>query len=83
MRVLEQIQALAQRGYTVLLSTHNPEHALRFASHILALREGRVCAYGAVNETITAELIEELYRIPAMLTGVETPKGTILSCIPL
>lgn len=82
-RVLEQIQALAQRGYTVLLSTHNPEHALRFASHILALREGRVCAYGAVNETITAELIEELYRIPAMLTGVETPKGTILSCIPL
>ena len=30
-RVLAQIRALTTRGYTVLLSTHNPEHALHYA----------------------------------------------------
>lgn len=30
-RVLAQIRALTARGYTVLLSTHNPEHALHYA----------------------------------------------------
>lgn len=37
-RVLAQIRALTARGYTVLLSTHNPEHALRYAHRILARR---------------------------------------------
>ena len=36
-RLLQQVRRLTEQGYTVLLSTHDPEHALRFATHVLAL----------------------------------------------
>lgn len=45
-RLLRQVRALADSGYTVLLSTHNPEHAFRFATDVLVLREGGVRAFG-------------------------------------
>ena len=38
-RLLRQVRQLADSGYTVLLSTHNPEHAFRFATDVLVLRE--------------------------------------------
>ena len=39
-RLLRQVRQLADSGYTVLLSTHNPEHSFRFATDVLVLREG-------------------------------------------
>ena len=37
-RVLEQVRSLSEQGYTVLLSTHDPQHALRFSRRVLALQ---------------------------------------------
>ena len=37
LRVLERVRQLARQGYTVLLSTHDPQHALRFSQKVLAL----------------------------------------------
>ena len=56
---------LTEEGYTVLMSTHNPEHARRFAADVLALKDGTVYADGPSEETITPALIEALYQIPA------------------
>lgn len=64
-RVLETVRRLTEGGYTVLMSTHNPEHARRFASHVLALKDGSVYADGPSEEVITSALIEALYQIPA------------------
>ena len=43
-KVLSVVKELAVEGYTVLLSTHNPQHALRYADRVLALLDGRVSA---------------------------------------
>jgi len=64
-RVLETVRALADSGYTILMSTHNPDHAQRFATHVLALQNGTVYADGTAEDVITPELIEALYQIPA------------------
>ena len=40
LRVLRRVAELAARGYTVILSTHDPQHALRFSQRVLALRDG-------------------------------------------
>lgn len=77
-RVLERISGLAKQGYTVLLSTHNPEHAFRFATHVLALKNGQAVAAGELQTVLTAELIEELYGVRVRLTDSE-PR----TCIPL
>lgn len=77
-RVMERVSALAKQGYTVLLSTHNPEHAFRYATHVLALQEGKAVACGETDKVLTAELIEQLYGVRVTLT--ETHPRT---CIPV
>ena len=76
LRVLEQVSALSQQGYTVLLSTHDPQHALRFSRRVLALQDGAVAAEGETQQVLTPELIRRLYGVESVL--VDTPEGTAL-----
>lgn len=75
-RVLQKVKQLSREGYTVLLSTHNPQHAMSFADRILALSGGTVAAIGAPVETLTPKLMEELYQIE--VDFIETPAGIML-----
>ena len=59
--VLSRVRALADEGYTVLLSTHNPQHALWYADQVLALCEGKVAALGAPEKVLCPALIQQLY----------------------
>ena len=79
LRVLQQVKELSREGYTVLLSTHNPQHALTFADRVLALRDGTVEAFGAAESVLTPELIERLYGVEVTMT--DTPAGSVI--IPL
>lgn len=80
-RLLQQVRRLTEQGYTVLLSTHDPEHALRFATHVLALHGGTVSACGPVEEMLTEELLHTLYRIPLTVAQVPVTGGTVRSCV--
>ena len=80
-RVLAQIRALAARGYTVLLSTHNPEHALHYAHRVLALQGGHIAADGPTETALTPQLLQTLYGIQAILAEVPTDHGTVRSLI--
>lgn len=79
LRVLQQVKQLSRRGYTVLLSTHNPQHALTFADRILALSGGTVAAFGAPAEVLTPKLMKTLYRVD--VDFAETAGGTVI--VPL
>jgi len=75
--VLRQVRMLADEGYTVLLSTHNPQHALWYADIAVALLDGSVTALGAPGEVVDAKLIEHLYGVKVLL--VETAQGPLIS----
>jgi iron complex transport system ATP-binding protein len=75
--VLQVVRHLADEGYAVVMSTHNPQHALWYADAALALSEGRVAALGAPKEIVSAELIERLYGIRVRL--IETESGPLIS----
>lgn len=62
-RVLEHARTLAREGYAVVLSTHNPQHALTYADAALALLDGRVAAYGPPAEVLDAALLYRLYGV--------------------
>ena len=76
LRVLEQVRSLSEQGYTVLLSTHDPQHALRFSRRVLALQGGRVAAEGDTRSVLTPDLIRQLYGVESVL--LDTPDGAAL-----
>lgn len=63
LRVLELVRELAEDGFAVLLSTHNPQHALSYATRILALCGGQVAALGEPEDVLTPELVRRLYGV--------------------
>ncbi|MBQ8618380.1 MAG: ABC transporter ATP-binding protein [Clostridia bacterium] len=76
LRVLQLVRELAGEGYGVLLSTHNPQHALTFATRTLALCDGRVAAQGRPQDVLTPELMSRLYGVDVIFA--ETPAGRVL-----
>ena len=76
LHVLSIIRALAKEGRTVLLSTHNPQHALWYADRVLALWQGRVFAWDRPEAVVTPALIETLYGKKAAL--LPTDLGPVL-----
>ena len=76
LRVLKLVRELAKEGYAVLLSTHNPQHALTFATKTLALIGGRVAALGKPDEVLTPELVRCLYGVDVLFE--ETAAGRVL-----
>ena len=45
-RVMQRIESLSAGGYSVIFSTHEPNQAFRYATKVLALKDGRVLAFG-------------------------------------
>lgn len=62
-RVMEQVYELSQEGYTVIVSTHNPQHAFWYAKKVLALKDGKVAAFGMPEEVLSEELVHNLYGV--------------------
>ncbi len=69
LQVLQKIRQLARQGYTVLLSTHEPQNALTYADQVLALRKGAVVAHGSPHEVLTPMLLQELYGVSTRMEG--------------
>lgn len=68
-RVLAAVRSLTREGYTVLLSTHDPQHALTYADRILALSDGKLIADGTPRDALTPALIRTLYGVDAVFSS--------------
>ena len=79
-RVLTKVRALADAGYTIIQSTHNPEQSYLFSHQILAMKDGRVLAHGAPGDVMNEDLIRALYGIDAEVVPLRD--GRMRVCIP-
>lgn len=80
LRVLQRVKELTRDGYTVIQSTHNPDQALLFADQVLAMKDGRVFAWGTPGEVMNGELLKELYGVDIALEQLYG--GAVSVCIP-
>ena len=80
--VLRHIKKMAAQGYTILLSTHNPEHVLQYATHLIAIKDHRILAQGSTWEIMDEALIKTLYGLDVRLFEVEVGGQIIRSCVP-
>ena len=76
LRILQMVKRLAAQGYTVILSTHNPQHALAFADRLLVLHDGTAAAVGKPPQVLTPALMETLYGVT--VDFLDTASGPVL-----
>ena len=71
LKLLEIIIELSSEGYTILKSTHFPEHALMLGGDVVAIKEGKVFASGNSKNTINEQLINSLYKTDICIKQTE------------
>jgi iron complex transport system ATP-binding protein len=79
---LRAVRELARRGLGVLVILHDPNLALRYASQVTLLRQGRLLASGAPEQVITAEALEQLYGVPVRLVRANGGLPVVTVCDP-
>ncbi len=69
--LLDLFADLHAAGSTLVAVLHDLNHAARYATHLIAMKQGRVVAEGAPRDIVTAELVEEVFGLPCLV--VEDP----------
>lgn len=77
--VLQEIAGLAADGLTVILSTHDPDHAFAVGTDAALLHEGRVRATGAPSAALTAEALSSVYGVDVRVEGLADGRTV---CVP-
>ena len=82
--VLRQMKKLTQGGTTVLMVTHDPDHALYCADRVIAMHEGLILDDGAPSQVMTTDLLHTIYDTDARILEVETGPGKFIKvCVPV
>ncbi|MEW2378753.1 ABC transporter ATP-binding protein [Micromonospora sp. NPDC047812] len=69
-----------EQGRTLVAVLHDLNHAARYATHLIAMREGRVVAAGAPRDVVTAELVEEVFGLPCRV--IDDPESGTPLVVP-
>jgi iron complex transport system ATP-binding protein len=80
--LLDLLADLNHQGRTVVAVLHDLNHACRYASHLVAVREGAIVAQGAPSGIVSERLVEEVFGLACMIipdpvsgTPMIVPKG--------
>ena len=68
--VLSQIKALSEEGYTVIQTTHDPEHSYMFSDRVLTLKDGGVLAQGSPKQVLNRETVSSIYGIDVEISSL-------------
>ncbi|EIJ68992.1 ABC transporter ATP-binding protein [Pasteurella bettyae] len=66
-KVMEHIQNLKRQGFTILLTTHQPEQAEQIADRVLLFHQGHIIADAPPEKTLTIENLAQIYGLEEQL----------------
>ncbi len=78
-RVLEEIVQLAKDELTVILSTHDPDHAFAVGTQVALLHGGRIQTAGSPAQVLSAQALSTAYGVNVQ---VDTLKDGRTVCVP-
>lgn len=86
LKALRLLVELVDDGLGVVLSTHDPSHALLCADDVALLHDGGLIATGSPEEVLTAQRLEEVYGVPVRVEELAGEGGLrdrpLRVCVP-
>ena len=71
MYVLGKVKELTKKGYTILLSIHNPQHAAMFSDEIMAIHNGKLIVSGKPEDVVSEDLFRKIYNIDTRILKID------------
>ena len=62
-RVVQMVKELSREGYALLMTTHNPDHAIILDGKVAILDKNGVLGVGQAADTLTADILTKLYGL--------------------
>lgn len=82
--ILETLREISlQRGLTVLMSTHYPQHALHLAHKVLLMHGPDRYQFGASDEILSETNLRELYSVPIRKVDIEHDCRISTTLVPI
>ena len=82
--VLSCVYRLSRLGMSVLMVTHDPDHALFCSDRVIMMEAGQIIGDGTPQEIITTENLRRIYATESYVTDVTVASGeTLRVCIPV
>jgi iron complex transport system ATP-binding protein len=81
--LMDLFARLHREGTTLVAVLHDLNHAARYATNVVVMKDGAVVAQGPPAEVVTAELVERVFGLPCLVipdplagTPLVIPRGT-------
>lgn len=65
--LLDLLADLNEQGRTIIAVLHDLNHACRYASHLIAMKDGAIVAKGKPADIVTSDLIETVFDMPSLI----------------
>lgn len=81
LEILELCSDLNRRGVTLVAVLHDLNQAARFATHLIAMRNGSVVAEGPPADVVTVEIVEKVFGVSSRI--IDDPETGTPMVVPL
>ncbi|MDD6920175.1 MAG: ABC transporter ATP-binding protein [Eubacteriales bacterium] len=82
--LMSLLKKLAKDGYTIFISIHNPDFALRYGDEVVVLSQRKIRAKGIPDEVMTNKLLSEIYQSDITVSKIEnSDKKTCVARVEL
>ncbi|WP_127473883.1 ABC transporter ATP-binding protein [Microbacterium sulfonylureivorans] len=79
--LMELLTDLHSVGHTLVAVLHDLNHAARYGTHLIAMKDGQVVAEGTPDQVVTAQLVEEVFGLRCLV--VPDPVAGTPQVVPL
>ena len=68
--IWKSLKKLNEEGKTIVVSSHDPNHILRYCDDVILIADGKIIDKGSPNRVITEETLRVLFDIPTKVWSV-------------
>jgi iron complex transport system ATP-binding protein len=81
MQILSLIEGLRDRGMTIIMTSHFPDHAFIVSDQVGIMRDGAFSMIGSADTVITSDALRETYHVDVRVEFIEVAGRKV--CIPI